>query len=62
MGQHEGAQNTRPQGGLPGNTNPISKHVNAVSTWSGLQLKELEPKQVTHKAVYGDKEEYEKNL
>ncbi|KAK4733563.1 hypothetical protein R3W88_007824 [Solanum pinnatisectum] len=38
------AQNSRPQGGLLGNTDPNPKQVNKVGTRSGLQLDELAPK------------------
>ncbi|XP_015165283.1 uncharacterized protein [Solanum tuberosum] len=36
--------NLRPQGGLPGDTEPNPKQLHAVSTRSGLQLEELAPK------------------
>lgn len=36
--------------------------MNAVSTRSGLQLKKLEPNQVTHKAVDVDKEKDKKKV
>lgn len=38
------APNSSPQGGLPGNTEQNPKLVNAISTRSGLHLKELDPK------------------
>ncbi|KAK4731676.1 hypothetical protein R3W88_024664 [Solanum pinnatisectum] len=44
FGQSASAQNTRPQGGLPGNIDPNPKKVNVVGTRSGLQLEELAPK------------------
>ncbi|KAK4709645.1 hypothetical protein R3W88_004158 [Solanum pinnatisectum] len=37
-------ENSRPQGGLPGNSDPNPKKVNAVGTRIGLQLEELAPK------------------
>ncbi|XP_049362546.1 uncharacterized protein LOC125827251 [Solanum verrucosum] len=36
--------NLRPQGGLPGDTEPNTKQLHAVSTRSGLQLEEIAPK------------------
>ncbi|KAH0636432.1 hypothetical protein KY289_036347 [Solanum tuberosum] len=42
--QFDSAQNSRPQGGLPGNIDPNPRQVNAVGTHSGLQLEELAPK------------------
>jgi len=50
------AQNSRPQGGLPGNTGPNSKQVNAVGTRSGLQLEELAPKKRNVDAVNKESE------
>ncbi|XP_015168628.1 uncharacterized protein [Solanum tuberosum] len=44
FGQLASAQNSRPQGGLLGNTDPNPKQVNMVGTRSGLQLEELDPK------------------
>ncbi|XP_049390990.1 uncharacterized protein LOC125855316 [Solanum stenotomum] len=44
FGQFASAQNSRPQGDLPGNTDPNSKQVNVVSTRSGRPLEELPPK------------------
>ncbi|XP_015169787.1 uncharacterized protein [Solanum tuberosum] len=44
FGQFASAQNCRPQGGLPGFTDPNPKHVNVVSTRSGHPLEELTPK------------------
>ncbi|XP_049381214.1 uncharacterized protein LOC125845717 [Solanum stenotomum] len=49
FGQFASAQNSRPQGGLPGNTDPNPKQVNVVSTRSGLPLEELMPKAKTAK-------------
>uniref|UniRef100_M1D8H2 Putative plant transposon protein domain-containing protein n=1 Tax=Solanum tuberosum TaxID=4113 RepID=M1D8H2_SOLTU len=43
FGQFASAQNSRPQGGLPGNTDPNPKQVNVVGTRIGLQLEELAP-------------------
>ncbi|KAK4724023.1 hypothetical protein R3W88_026802 [Solanum pinnatisectum] len=43
-GSDHSAENSRPQGGVPSNTDPNSKQVNAVGTRSGLQLEELDPK------------------
>jgi len=45
FGQFASAQNSRPQGGLPGNTDPNPKQVNVVSTRSGRPLEELMPKE-----------------
>lgn len=36
FGQLASAQNSRPQGGLPGNTDPNSKQVNTIGTRNGL--------------------------
>ncbi|KAK4731746.1 hypothetical protein R3W88_024734 [Solanum pinnatisectum] len=44
FGQFGSAYNSRPQGGLPGNTDPNPKQVNVVSTRSGHPLEELTPK------------------
>ncbi|XP_015166935.1 uncharacterized protein [Solanum tuberosum] len=44
FGKFSSAQNSLPQGGLPRNTDPNPKQVNAVGTRSGLQLEELAPK------------------
>ncbi|XP_049400024.1 uncharacterized protein LOC125864138 [Solanum stenotomum] len=45
FGQFASAQNSRPQEGLLGNTDPNPKQVNVVSTRSGLPLEELMPKE-----------------
>lgn len=42
-----GAQNTRPQGGLPTDTDTNPKQVNMVCTRSSLELEKLEPKMMT---------------
>ncbi|XP_015165066.1 uncharacterized protein [Solanum tuberosum] len=44
FGQFASSQNSRPQGSLPGNTDPNPKQVNVVSTRSGRPLEELPPK------------------
>ncbi|XP_049389143.1 uncharacterized protein LOC125853490 [Solanum stenotomum] len=41
FGQFASAQNSQPQGGLPGNIDPKPKQVNVVSTRSGRPLEEL---------------------
>ncbi|KAK4724660.1 hypothetical protein R3W88_027439 [Solanum pinnatisectum] len=56
FGQLASAQNSRPQGGFPGNTDPNSKQVNAVGTCSGLQLEELAPKKRKTDAVNKESE------
>ncbi|XP_015162332.1 uncharacterized protein [Solanum tuberosum] len=50
------AQNSRPQGALPGNTDPNPKQVNAVGTRIGLQLEELAPKKINNDAVNKESE------
>ncbi|KAK4718050.1 hypothetical protein R3W88_016388 [Solanum pinnatisectum] len=52
--------NLRPQGGLPSDTEPNPKQLNAVSTRSGLQLEELAPKKRDDDA--GNKEKKVKEL
>jgi len=42
--QFSSAQNSRPQGGLLGNTDPNPRRVNEMGTRSGQQLEELSPK------------------
>lgn len=54
LGQIAGAQNTRPQSGLPRNTKANPKQVNAVITRSGLQLKKEVPEQVSPTATDDD--------
>lgn len=54
IGKIVGALKTRPQGGLPSDTEPNPKQMKAVTTQSGLQLKDLEPNQVNHKAINGE--------
>uniref|UniRef100_M1DJL4 Integrase core domain containing protein n=1 Tax=Solanum tuberosum TaxID=4113 RepID=M1DJL4_SOLTU len=56
FGHLASAQNSRPQRGLPGNTDPNPKQVNAVGTRSGLQLKELAPKKRNTNAVNKESE------
>ncbi|KAK4725061.1 hypothetical protein R3W88_027840 [Solanum pinnatisectum] len=43
--------NLRPQGGLPGDTEPNPKQLHTISTRSGLQLEELAPKKRDTKVV-----------
>jgi len=47
LGQITGAQNTRPQGVLPSDTEANPKQVNTVIMRSGIQLREAVPKQVS---------------
>ena len=54
LGHLARAQYTRTQRGLSSDIDPNSKQVNAVSTYSGLKLEELEPNKVTHKAATKD--------
>ncbi|XP_049360466.1 uncharacterized protein LOC125825176 [Solanum verrucosum] len=62
FGQFTSAQNSRPQGGLPGNTDPNPKQVNAVSTCSGLQLEELTPKKRNTEVINTETEPKEGEL
>ncbi|XP_049364731.1 uncharacterized protein LOC125829559 [Solanum verrucosum] len=62
FGQFASAQNSRPQGGLSGNTDPNPKQVNAVGTHSGLQLEELAPKKRNTKVVMKDSEPKESEV
>ncbi|KAK4710898.1 hypothetical protein R3W88_005411 [Solanum pinnatisectum] len=62
FGQFSSAQNSRPQGGLPGNTDPNPKQVNAVSTRSGLQLKEIAPNERNTEVVNKESEPKEGGL
>ncbi|XP_049350311.1 uncharacterized protein LOC125814905 [Solanum verrucosum] len=56
FGQLASAQNSRRQGGFPGNTDPNPKQVNAVGTRSGLQLDEFAPKKRNTDAVNKESE------
>ncbi|XP_015164041.1 uncharacterized protein [Solanum tuberosum] len=62
FGQFACAQNSRPQGGLPGNTNPNPKQVNALNTHSGLQLEELTPKERNTEVINTESEPKEGKL
>ncbi|KAK4712830.1 hypothetical protein R3W88_018737 [Solanum pinnatisectum] len=62
FGQFASAQNSRPQGGLPGNTDPNPKQVNAVSPHSGLPLEELAPKKRNTEVVNKESEPKEGEL
>lgn len=62
MGQIAEAYNNRPQRGLPSDTKPNPKQVKAVTTQSGLQLKEIKPKQVNHKDTDGEIPRYEESF
>lgn len=62
FGQFASAQNSRPQGGLSGNTNPNPKQVNAVGTRSGLQLEELAPKKRNIESVSKESEPKESEV
>lgn len=54
------AQNSKPQGGLPVNTDPNPKKVNLVSTRSGIKLKELSLKKNVIKVVSREGEPHNK--
>uniref|UniRef100_M1DVU1 Integrase core domain containing protein n=1 Tax=Solanum tuberosum TaxID=4113 RepID=M1DVU1_SOLTU len=62
FGQFASAQNSRPQGGLPGNTNPNPKQVNAVSTRSGLQLEKFTAKERNTEVINTESEPKEGEL
>ncbi|XP_049355722.1 uncharacterized protein LOC125820325 [Solanum verrucosum] len=62
FGQFPSSQNSRSQGGLPGNTDPNPKQVNAVSTCSGLQLEELAPKKRDTEVIHKESEPKEGEL
>lgn len=61
LGLLDSAQNSCPQGGIPGNTYPNPKQVNIIITHSGKQLEELAPQKEAHKVVKKDEDKSESN-
>ncbi|XP_016549322.2 uncharacterized protein LOC107849193 [Capsicum annuum] len=57
LGQIVGAQNTRPQGALPSNTETNTKQLNALTTRSGLQTKKTVQEQGKESSIGGKLQE-----